>query len=333
MILREYMPTWTNRHWTDELIIEELKALHERGVPMTCKGIGAADRVLFSAISLHFGSLGGGLKAAGLPMTPRERKWNREKVIAEIQRLHGEGADLSSSRIFFSDRRLYEAATKHCGSWSKAARLAGIPRSEYHRTNKVPKSYLSESEIIDGLRALHAQGVEMSIGGVGAADNHLYAAARRKFGDLRTALENAGLQVFVPPPRSGWTAESVIAEIQKLSAQGEDLSCRVSINTHTELANAAFKIYGTWSKALTSAGVDPEKVRRRPRQTDEELITELRRLHDNGEPVNAWALHQNHASLGSRLRVRFGSHNAALMAAGLDPALIRQKRGRPVSKR
>ena len=53
--------------WTDESIIKELRGLYDCGVPMTCRGIGEADRVLFQAALYHFGTLRNVLRAAGLP--------------------------------------------------------------------------------------------------------------------------------------------------------------------------------------------------------------------------------------------------------------------------
>ena len=314
----------TYRRWTDDRIIEELRALYNRGVPMKVKGIGAADPGLLRSAIGHFGTFRKSLDAAGLPWSSG-RIWNAEKVVAEIRQLHSEGVDLSASRIVYSHRGLHEAAVKHCGSWDRAMSMAGIALNEYRRKLEGPKQQWSEAQVIDGLRGLDQQGVEMSVKGIGAADNRLYQAARKLFGGIGTALERADLHLVEPPPRSTWTREKVVAEIKQLSASGEGLSCSVVVHNHPELVRAARKYFGPWSKALTEAGLNSSMVRKRPPRTEEDVLKELRDLYDRGEPVNAWALRQRHGSLATGLLNHFGTHDTALRAAGLDPAEIRLK--------
>jgi hypothetical protein len=314
----------TYRRWTDEKIIEELKALHGHGIQMSVKGIGAVDPPLLQSAIGHFGTLRKALKAAGVPWSKR-RIWDEERVVAEIRRLHEENADLSASRIAYSNTGLHQAAIKHCGSWNRAMSLAGIAPKEYSRNLKGPKQRWTKENVIDRLKELNGQGVEMSVKGIGTADSKLYLAARKHFGDIGAALERAGLKLVDPPPRSRWTRDKVIAEIGRLSASGEDLSYGVMIHNHPELSRAARKYFGPWSEALKEVGIDPESVRKRHRRTDEELAAELRAHYDRGEPVNAGALRQNHSGLATMLWGRFGTHDAALRAAGLDPAEIRLK--------
>jgi hypothetical protein len=313
-----------NRRWTNDQIIKGLKAMSKDGVPMTYDEVGAIDNSLLQASVYHFGTLRKALVAADLP-PPKGRIWDEKKVIKEIKQLHKTGVDLSASRVHYSHSGLYRAAVKYCGSWNGAMWMAGIAPEKYLRGLKGPKQFLTEEDVIDRLKALHLQGVEMSTKGVGAADRKLYYAVKKHFEHLGSALEKAGLQLALPPPRSTLTGEKVILEIKKLSASGEEMSCVFVKHHHPKLARAAFKQYGTWTNALTMSGIDPAAVRKRRRSTDQELLDELRRLHGEGKPVNAWALHQINSGLATTLLNRWGSHDAALRAAGLDPAKIRLK--------
>jgi hypothetical protein len=319
------MTGYKNRHWTDDEIIKGLRALNGRGVPMTYNGVGVIDDSLLQASVSHFGTLPKALVVANLPPPPKGKIWNEKKVIREIKRLYKEGVDLSVSRLAFSHSGLLEAGRKYCGSWDSAMSLAGISSENYRRRLEGPKPRLSKEDVIDRLNELNKQGVEMSIRGVGAADRKLYRAILKHFKDLESALEEGGLE-FVPYPRRlTWTEEKVIQEIGKLLALGEELSHNIVKRKHPDLVYGAKKHYGTWTKALTMAGIDPTSVRKRPKSTDEELLKELRRLHKNGKPVNAWALRKINSGLATTLRARWGSHDAALRAAGLDPEKIRLK--------
>jgi hypothetical protein len=316
------MTKLTYRRWTDERIIEELRGLYDRGVPMTCRGIGEADRVLFQAALYHFGTLKNVLRAARIPWE-KGRLWNEEKVIAEIWNLRSKGVDLSASRVTYSNGGLQQAAIKYCGCWKNAMSLAGLAPKEYRRRTVGPKLQWTKKEIIDELNQFKTQGVEMSAKGIGTADYKLYLAAKRHFGTLSGALEKAGIQVVNPPTRSTWTDETVIAEIRRLEESGKDMSSIVAVHNHPELNRAARKHFGTWTNALAKSGIDPERVRKRPHYSDEHLLGELRRLHDMGEPVNATALRKSNNNLANMLRGRFGSHETALRAAGLNPSKIR----------
>ena len=83
--------------------------------------------------------------------------------------------------------------------------------------------------------------------------------------------------------------------------------------------------YSAPGMRLRAAGIDPASVRRRRRAwTAQEVVKEIRRKSRAGEPLNAMDVRPpGIRGAASRL---FGSWNAALRAAGLDPARIRRNR-------
>jgi hypothetical protein len=261
-----------------------------------------------------------------MPAPPSRRKIrNEEKVIKEILRLYKEGVDLSSSRVLFSHGRLFDAAIEYCGPWDSAMSIAGIAPKNYRRGLEGPKPRLTGEDVIDWLRVLHQQGVEMSVKGVGSADRKLYPAILTHFDGLGIAFEKEDLEFVPHPRRSYWTGERVIKEIEKLSASGEELSHNIVLHKHPDLVYGARKNNGTWTSALKKAGIDPSSTRKHSIRTDEEVLRGLKRFYDDGKPVNTWALSRIDPRLVTTLRNRWGSHDAALKAAGLDPAFIRLK--------
>jgi hypothetical protein len=105
--------------------------------------------------------------------------------------------------------------------------------------------------------------------------------------------------------------------------------------------------YGSWFQALTFAGFDPENIRRRMSWSKDSLIEAIRLLHLNGVSLNTRAIDHDDSLRTRRILKKqfkidisghavftraispqyFGSWDAALLAAGLDPSRIRRDHG------
>ncbi len=87
------------------------------------------------------------------------------------------------------------------------------------------------------------------------------------------------------------------------------------------------KRFGSWNKALEAAGLEPKRRRRPPAYTDEQLLQALRDLAAKLGRTPVYRELLNHRGLPSPsiYHKRFGSWNAALEAAGLEP----KRRRRP----
>jgi hypothetical protein len=70
-IVLDEMPDRKIRRWTDEEIIKRPKEMHQLGVPMTGKGVGAVDSTLLAASVNHLGLSG---------KRPRWLEWRRKKA-------------------------------------------------------------------------------------------------------------------------------------------------------------------------------------------------------------------------------------------------------------
>jgi hypothetical protein len=125
-----------------------------------------------------------------------------------------------------------------------------------------------------------------------------------------------------PPP---WDRQRVLDAIHARQRDGQALAASSVPNA---LYIGAWRTFGSWSKALEAAGIDPLTVRLRPpRHTEAGLITWLRQL---AREHPAWTIAQVIKAGGPALSCarRWGSIEAAARAAGIEGWPTRTKRDR-----
>jgi hypothetical protein len=127
----------------------------------------------------------------------------------------------------------------------------------------------------------------------------------------------------IPSPMP-WHKPSILCEISRLHKANADLSYNGLAKTHQALVSAAAYNFGSYRKAVESAGIDYATVLRRPRWTRKLIISLIKSAKRNGDDLN-WSTvtirrddlgRAAFASLQPRL---FGQWDRALQAAGLDP--------------
>lgn len=124
-----------------------------------------------------------------------------------------------------------------------------------------------------------------------------------------------------------WPPERCIAELQRLDAAGEDLSSRVSQRRDSAFHRAVVHRFGSWGAGLAAAGLDREKHNRRGIDwTRDRVVAAIAECRAAGAPLNAKAVERDWFTLLLYARRLFGSWDAALSAAGLDPATVRKRR-------
>jgi len=121
------------RIWTDEIILETIRALHQAGVDLSPASIRRSHPALFAAARSrsHFGSWRAAGEAAGLDYNSIKRRSGPrtpEEVARAIREAFERGEDLLSGDFKRRYKSLYLAArSKRCfGSWRKAIEAAGL---------------------------------------------------------------------------------------------------------------------------------------------------------------------------------------------------------------
>jgi hypothetical protein len=176
--------------WTRGIILERIVSLSESGQDLTYSAALRDHTALFRAAVRHFGSWRRAAEDAGLETAARSsrRRWSRELIVEEIWRHALEGADLSWTAMRRTDAALVSAARKpeHFGSWRRALESADVPARSAcrHRT-------WDAASILAGVSQVCERGGERKAADAARIDPALLAAARRRFGSWRAAVEMA----------------------------------------------------------------------------------------------------------------------------------------------
>lgn len=211
----------------------------------------------------------------------------------------------------------------------------------------MPKRVWTSERVIDEIRALEKQGVDLRHGSVQDDHKRLVSAAIRYFGSWRAAVEAAGVDYEDLRKSSEeqrlqkigkWSSERILEEIKDLKAQGEDLRAVIVKNKFPALFSAAVspRYFGNWRHALEAAGVDYDKVlakspRGRPRRSEVWhtglILDVIRSMKAAGESLDQESISSRHARLMRLATSRFGSWHAAV-----ETALKEEERGAATDK-
>jgi hypothetical protein len=128
---------------------------------------------------------------------------------------------------------------------------------------------------------------------------------------------------------TGWSKEKIATSIRTLYDEGEDLSYNRMARHRQGLLAAANYHFGSWAEAVNAAGVDyAADVRRIPKWTRERIIAAIQAAHESGADLSWTSVtsDRRHSAVAyAAIREnQFGSWDAALAAAGIDPGDIRR---------
>jgi hypothetical protein len=114
-----------------------------------------------------------------------------EAVIKMIRKLCLNGYRLSDEKVMSRDRRLYDAALEHFGSWNQALTESGVNPDNIRM---VWNNAMSQSEqIVDELRTRHSLGKSLALRVVSRDNFGLAESVRSVFGSWSRGLLAAGL--------------------------------------------------------------------------------------------------------------------------------------------
>jgi len=218
---------------------------------------------------------------ANMQIKPRKNlRWSAERVIAEIRQWKDQGQPLYANFVRQNFQELLAAAIRYYGSWQKALESADIPYTDVRKYRR-----WSKDSIIQEIQQLSSQGVDLSFRAMALSQHNamVYAAIRPKyFGNWRTALEAAGLASEEIYRYRSWEQDGILEEIRRLQDEGVDLSSKAMDESSNRLIATARRRFGNWGKALESAGIDYDDVRRRKRWTRENLVEGILDLKRQG---------------------------------------------------
>ena len=162
--------------------------------------------------------------------------------------------------------------------------------------------------------SLHRRGMPLSFKAQRKRGGSLGFMARQFFGSWYGALAASGLDPVEERIRQRWSAKKIIDVIQKEYRAGRDVRESALNGRFSALPNAARRVFGSWSKALSAAKLDPVKINGRHSWDLRTVLDEIRKL---GRRVPASVAMRNHRPLAKAAYRYAGGWAKACREAGV----------------
>ncbi len=225
----------------------------------------------------------------------RQRIWTEEVVINTLKSLKKNGEPVNTQYLINNHRSLRSAMVKRFGSWEKAVVAAGLDPKKERAKNQPTKSnnarkeavvkttpqskrkssrkwrgtykQWSKDKIIAQLHEIKLNGEAISYNSLRQNGySGLAAAACRYFGSWEKAIIASG---FDPDqeslvkrsgkPSESWDKDKVISRFKEIKAKGGSINYKAIQENHYGLWSAACYYFGSWEKAVTVAGFNPDE--------------------------------------------------------------------------
>jgi hypothetical protein len=188
----------------------------------------------------------------------------------------------------------------------------------------------NESRILQTIQKLYHANAPLSYNALSRKNQALLSAAAYHFGSYRRAVEKAGIDYAAVLRRPRWSKAMIINEIKKARRSGYDLHWSAVTKRRDELGKAAFaslqpRLFGTWDRALHAAGLDADEINLYRKWNRNTIAFELKHMASEGEPLSSGAVQKEDPGLHAAALRYFGSYDAALRAAKINPASVRQR--------
>jgi hypothetical protein len=121
-----------------------------------------------------------------------------------------------------------------------------------------------------------------------------------------------------------WNKKEVVRIIKALAAKGEKLNSDSVARSHSGLAYAGRRYWGSWDRALKAAGLDCDKIRRKTHWSRARIVGQIRDIKKAGGPLSYTAAEADYHELVPAATTLFGSWRKAIEAAGLDYTKIKR---------
>ena len=177
----------------------------------------------------------------------------------------------------------------------------------------------TREEIVRQILQREAAGLPLTQGGANGVEQPLYQAAVRIFGSWRNAVTSAGISSDRAVPTDRWPPAKIFIIIRNLARRRRPISVVQLERRYGSMVAAARRLFGSWTKAVVAAGVDPAKFQRVVPWTRELVIEAILTRALRSDPLTPRYVQPR--SLVEAGRRFYGCWSAALAAAGLDPKL------------
>jgi hypothetical protein len=182
-------------------------------------------------------------------------------------------------------------------------------------------------KIVAALIDRRSRGLPLNTSAIQKSDSPLVKAIAKHFRFHDAALLAAGIDPASVRKWSSWDKERVVDALHARRDAGLELSFAAIYRDDTPLGGGIARCFGSNGAALRAAGIDPETVGARVYRWDQaDILAVLRDRKARGLALNAGAMKKSRSGLVRAASNRFGSYDAALRAAGIDPDPIRQRR-------
>jgi hypothetical protein len=189
----------------------------------------------------------------------------------------------------------------------------------------------TKPRIVEELRRLHKDGVDLSYGAMTKRKQSLVSAAAYHFGSYRQAVQRAEIPYDQVLRRPRWTKQTIIAQIKKARRDGTALHWSAVSKRRDELGKAAFaslqpRLFGQWHRALHAAGLDADEISQYRNWDRSTVVFELKCRASDREALNSGAVQREDPGLHAAAVRYFGTYDKALKAAKLNPDTLRLRK-------
>ncbi len=189
--------------------------------------------------------------------------WTKERIVAELRRLHKKKADLSYNNLAKSNQALVSAAAYHFRSYRIAIEKAGIEYADIARRPRWTKQ-----RVIAEIKQARKKNQDLNWASVTQRRDDLGKAAfaaiqGRLFGAWERALAAAGIDADDVSRYRRWSKNTIIYELKARVADGDDLNSGSVQREDPGLHAAALRYFGSYDDALRAAKINPNKIRKR----------------------------------------------------------------------
>lgn len=247
----------TRMRWSKELVVEEIKNLHEAGVSLNASYVMENNSKLYGAARKHLGSWKEAIQAAGfnyeeINLRANEQKWDQDSIVAEIQRLAEVGESLNSDYIQKTYTRLHSAAQRYFDSWGDAVDSAGF---DYEDIKGIK---WTEETVAQQILELAEKGEDLSSSNMQKEHMSLFQAGCRIYNSWKSAVNASGLDYNQFRKQKEWNPQTVLEEIRLFIDENGPASAGLISKKYGALYQAARRNFNgiSWPEIVALALAD-----------------------------------------------------------------------------